>query len=103
MACLAGPLCEEPLMGVCFIVEDLSIVENSSGDHENSQLYGPLSGQIMSAVKDGCRRAFQSQPQRLMAAMYKCALQVSGEVVGKSCMDGGDVIEFCEPCNLLIE
>lgn len=38
----------------------------------------------MSAVKEGCRRAFQSQPQRLMAAMYKCSLQVSGEVVGKS-------------------
>ena len=87
LAALAGPLCEEPLMGVCFVVEDLSVVDSPNfGEGESNpqqQPYGPLSGQIMSAVKEGCRRAFQSQPQRLMAAMYSCAIQVSGEVVGK--------------------
>ena len=41
MACLAGPLCEEPLMGICFIVEELAIVENNPGEVEN-QSYGPL-------------------------------------------------------------
>ena len=37
----------------------------------------------MSAVKDGCRKAFQAQPQRLMAAMYSCSILVSAEVLGK--------------------
>lgn len=86
LATLAGPLCEEPLMGVCFIVEELSINDPAGeNDMNQSQLqsYGPLSGQIMSAVKEGCRKAFQSQAQRLMAAMYNCTIQVSGEVVGK--------------------
>lgn len=45
--------------------------------------FGPLSGQIMSAVKDGCRKAFQAQSQRLMAAMYSCSILVSAEVLGK--------------------
>lgn len=41
-------------------------------------------GQIMSAVKDGCRKAFQAQPQRLMAAMYSCDIVVDQKVLGKS-------------------
>lgn len=38
----------------------------------------------MSAVKDGCRKAFQAQPQRLMAAMYSCDIVVDQKVLGKS-------------------
>lgn len=37
----------------------------------------------MSAVKDGCRRSFQAQPQRLMAAMYSCNILANAEVLGK--------------------
>jgi len=50
----------------------------------SSQPYGPFSGQMMSAVKEGCRKAFQAQPQRLMAAMYSCSIQVNAEVLGES-------------------
>lgn len=32
LATLAGPLCEEPLMGVCFIVEDWTFKETSDED-----------------------------------------------------------------------
>jgi hypothetical protein len=42
----------------------------------SSGTFGPLSGQIVSTVKDACRRAFQSRPQRLAAAMYTCDIQV---------------------------
>lgn len=42
-----------------------------------------MSGQIMSAVKDGCRKAFQAQPQRLMAAMYTCSIQANAEILGE--------------------
>ena len=49
----------------------------------DSGAYGPLSGQIVSAVKEGCRRAFQARPQRLVAAMYSCDIQVRAEVLGR--------------------
>lgn len=77
IASLAGPLCEEPMMGVAFLVKEWSLEATSSGT------YGPLSGQIMSAVKDACRKSFQAQPQRLMAAMYTCNIQANAEVLGK--------------------
>lgn len=87
LATLAGPLCEEPLMGVCFIIEDLTIAEGVNSeepdDSETAQVLAGASGQVISMVKDGCRRAFQLHPQRLMAAMYQCSIQVSGDVVGK--------------------
>lgn len=37
----------------------------------------------MSAVKEGCRKAFQVQPQRIMAAMYSCHVNVKAQVLGK--------------------
>ncbi|XP_047505794.1 elongation factor-like GTPase 1 [Pieris napi] len=80
MATLAGPLCEEPMMGVAFCVEEWTL-DKSENDETHS--FGPLSGQIMSAVKEGCRRAFQLQPQRLMAAMYSCDIVVDQKVLGK--------------------
>nr|XP_054756574.1 elongation factor-like GTPase 1 [Lytechinus pictus] len=46
-------------------------------------VYGPLSGQVISTIKEGCRIAFQTQPQRLMAAMYKCDIQATAEVLGR--------------------
>ncbi|XP_071449909.1 elongation factor-like GTPase 1 [Hetaerina americana] len=87
LATLAGPLCEEPMMGVCFVVEDwavLELTEDETGESgATSMPYGPFSGQIMSGVKEACRKAFQAQPQRLMAAMYSCTIQVNAEVLGK--------------------
>ena len=161
LATLAGPLCEEPLMGVCFVIENWNSVEqdllsntttgitgmtgmtgladaseerssyeddkdvvknmnesepvghedntneekdenvkNSSIDailtqtesldgnvrNPSSQKidrFGPFSGQLMSAVKEGCRRAFLLQPVRLMAAMYTCDIQATAEVLGR--------------------
>lgn len=156
IASLAGPLCEEPLHGVCFIVEDwwftglkakaiantnsntnssksesndvkngtndnidslanncdsdslskdvksLHISQNCSKSSKSSDssdpekisplnfdksyhqigVYGPLSGQLISTMKEGCRRAFQAQPQRLCVAMYKCEVQATVEVLG---------------------
>ncbi len=82
LATLAGPLCEEPLMGVAFCVEDFSLSDDGA-EASSEDMYGPLSGQVVSAVKEGCRRAFQAHPQRLMAAMYTCDVQVKAEVLGK--------------------
>ncbi|XP_070387976.1 elongation factor-like GTPase 1 isoform X1 [Dermacentor albipictus] len=79
MATLMGPLCQEPMMGVAFVVDqwdlDLSV--------EDPGTYGPLSGQIISTVKEGCRRAFQVQPQRLLCAMYSCTIQATSDALRK--------------------
>ncbi len=82
LATLAGPLCEEPMMGVGFVVSRWSISEEVSQSGASSS-YGPLSGQLIYAMKEGCRKAFQMQPQRLMAAMYSCNILVNSEVLGR--------------------
>uniref|UniRef100_A0A672PBC9 Elongation factor-like 1 n=1 Tax=Sinocyclocheilus grahami TaxID=75366 RepID=A0A672PBC9_SINGR len=124
LAALSGPMCEEPLMGVCFSVEtwhmklsapplaqqdsvneDSQPAEPSNDDqsessdvHETSSnrsrsrveaaggsvdCYGPFSGQLIAAMKDACRFAFQAKPQRLMAAMYTCEIMATAEVLGR--------------------
>lgn len=164
LAAFSGPLCEEPMSGVCFIIDDFGFTTDSkvsepSGNLESisecsydsdkksrvtagfmsdstilthevnesssselkkrsdsteshqeniehicepstlvassdssmqltddqlkHKIHGPISGQLMSAVKDGCRKAFQLQPQRLMAAMYSCVIQATAEVLGR--------------------
>ncbi|XP_039758305.1 elongation factor-like GTPase 1 isoform X1 [Pararge aegeria] len=80
LASLSGPLCDEPMMGVAFCVEEWTL---DKGEEDTTYTYGPLSGQIMSAVKEGCRKAFEAQPQRLMAAMYSCDIVVDQKVLGK--------------------
>ena len=45
LASLSGPICEEPMMGVGFILEEWSLQE------EGDSGWGPLSGQIVSTVK----------------------------------------------------
>ena len=56
---------------------------NTDNKKATSDIYGPLSGQLISAMKEGCRRAFMSQPMRLMAAMYSCEIQATSDVLGK--------------------
>lgn len=154
LATSSGPLCEEPLMGVCFVIENIfldygeseanyrsmsetdtstelngsskkdilsrimsdSCDSDGNSDPQDSEnktkevkflcnseqcsgsssmsmtvgrlssrkvISGALSGQIISAVKDGCRQAFSLQPMRLMAAMYTCTIQTPADVLGK--------------------
>ncbi|XP_058453172.1 elongation factor-like GTPase 1 [Malaya genurostris] len=85
LASLAGPLCDEPMQGVCFVLLEWTICSASDGDGEQGSVvsHGPLSGQIMSSVKEGCKKAFQNQPQRLIHPMYSCNITVSGDVLGK--------------------
>lgn len=128
LAALAGPLCEEPLRGVCFILRGWSymgevgrgpgegergsgavsgagsdckrsgsspkecIVESPVGSPistdrhpavQNADTYGPFSGQLISAMKEGCRRVFLTQPARLMTAMYTCDILATAEVLGR--------------------
>lgn len=105
LATQSGPLCEEPMMGVCFVILDWSITvpdklnqvrdspsseppaTDGSNQADNTTLsrdsYGPMSGQIISTVKDCCRKAFQAQPQRLMSPMFSCDIRVSSDALGR--------------------
>ncbi|XP_020715018.1 elongation factor-like GTPase 1 isoform X3 [Ceratitis capitata] len=76
----AGPLCEEPMQGVAFVVLEWSV---ALGEDLNSKSYGPFSGQVLTASKESCRMAFQAQPQRLVSPMYSCNIVVNAEVLGK--------------------
>lgn len=46
LASLAGPLCDEPMMGVAFCVEEWQLVIEDSGD-DVSHTFGPLSGKVL--------------------------------------------------------
>ena len=104
LATLAGPLCEEPMRGVCFTISSWTRETNgraatsvheqerhkeeaedlpSGGVSQTASVYGPLSGQLISAIKEGCRKAFLAQPSRLMAAMYSCDVQATADVLGR--------------------
>uniref|UniRef100_A0A3Q1FDF7 Elongation factor-like 1 n=1 Tax=Acanthochromis polyacanthus TaxID=80966 RepID=A0A3Q1FDF7_9TELE len=128
LATLSGPMCEEPLMGVCFCVERWDVQSLAPAQHQESfdedsishkaladneversseisaqtedmeaglsqagrrpepasaDCYGPVSGQLIAAMKEACRHAFQTQPQRLMAAMYTCEIMATAEVLGR--------------------
>ncbi|TNN75609.1 Elongation factor-like GTPase 1 [Liparis tanakae] len=126
LATLAGPMCEEPLMGVCFSVEKWDIQSSAPSQHQDSleedsvsqgtsedskvegssepleegatarpiqarrrpeaasvDCYGPVSGQLIAAMKEACRHAFQAQPQRLMVAMYTCEIMATADVLGR--------------------
>lgn len=99
LATLAGPLCEEAMHGVCFTLkgwqhhtaatpEQVGPPDQpASSDMDNTAAtrssYGPFSGQLISAMKEGCRRSFLVRPARLMAAMYSCNILATADVLGK--------------------
>lgn len=80
MTVVAGPLVEEPMHGVCFVVEEWTIDRTANGAAADST---NQSFAVMSAMKECCRQAFQAQPQRLVMPMYSCSILVSADVLGE--------------------
>ncbi|CDW57738.1 elongation factor Tu GTP binding [Trichuris trichiura] len=81
LRCRAGPMCDEPIRGVAFFVEDWNDLNPEATSHGES--CDAHIGQIINSVKDGLRLAFEAQPQRLVMPMYTCTIQATGEVLGK--------------------
>ncbi|KDN46624.1 putative translation elongation factor 2-putative [Tilletiaria anomala UBC 951] len=83
MAMLQGPMCAEPVQGMAYFVEELSV------DREEAQKEGArvrlsqITGSLMSSVRESCRQALLDWSPRLMMAMYTCDIQASTEVLGK--------------------
>ncbi|XP_076748657.1 elongation factor-like GTPase 1 [Xylocopa sonorina] len=83
LATLAGPLCEEPMMGVCFVVKKWEIYQVSQSESSGQNQGHVAGGQLMSAYKEACRRAFNSRHPRLVTPMYSCSVLVNSDVLGK--------------------
>lgn len=79
LSTLAGPLCAEPVQGVCYIVENVEVHEIEDA---RSKL-GLIQGQVISAMKEACKQGFLDWSPRLFLAMYTCDIQASAEVLGR--------------------
>ncbi|XP_044496248.1 elongation factor-like GTPase 1 [Mangifera indica] len=86
LATAAGPLCDEPMWGLAFVVEAyISPLAGQVDEPESlqqSEQYGIFSGQVMTAVKDACRAAVLQKKPRLVEAMYFCELNTPTEYLG---------------------
>ncbi|WOK97100.1 hypothetical protein Cni_G05808 [Canna indica] len=80
-ATAAGPLCDEPMWGLAFLVEPYIFQDDSDASNQSDQ-YGALSGQVMTAVKEACRTAMLQNKPRLVEAMYFCELNTPTEYLG---------------------
>lgn len=80
LAANAGPLCEERLSGVMFVLESLE-VSSVPVEELNS---GRLAGQSIAAMKDACRGAILTCPTRLLEPVYKCELQTTQDMMGRA-------------------
>ena len=77
-----GPICNEQISNVIFQLESLDYYTDDQ--KENLLLAEALTsvneqafyGQLITNVKKTCHRAFQSQPQRLMAACYSVRIHI---------------------------
>jgi ribosome assembly protein 1 len=81
LATLFGPLCEEPLHGVCLTLLEWTTPIDSSQSIEREESTGPVSGQLIHVTKEACRQAVLAQPTRLMLAMYSCIIQAATSVL----------------------
>jgi ribosome assembly protein 1 len=79
LATAHGPLCSEPLRGVCFIIEEVKI----SGIGSLSDPYGPFHGQVISTTRDACRLAMMKNSPRLIEGVYICSIQAPQDQIGK--------------------
>ncbi len=79
MATLSGPLCEEEMQGTCFLIQSIAI-ESKNDDQDDT--YGPFIGQVISTVKDVCKRALLNAEPRLMEGAYLCNMLATPENYG---------------------
>ncbi|XVF14919.1 hypothetical protein REPUB_Repub09cG0102500 [Reevesia pubescens] len=86
LAIASGPLCDEPMWGLAFVVEAYispsTVQVGELKPNLQSEQYGLFTGQVMTAVKDACRAAVLQRKPRLVEAMYFCELNTPTEYLG---------------------
>lgn len=87
MAAAAGPLCEEPVRGVAFILHSISTSDDAGASGPSPSMaepYGPMSGQVMVAAKEACRYSlFRRGFARICEAMLRLEVNCEQEMLGK--------------------
>lgn len=76
LASLAGPLCDEPLTGVAFFVEEVELDEAAARRSAASEEGAAVRGQLISAVRDGFRRLASVLSPRLVEPVFACDMHV---------------------------
>ncbi|KAF9585233.1 Cytoplasmic GTPase/eEF2-like protein (ribosomal biogenesis) [Lunasporangiospora selenospora] len=81
----AGPLCGEPMQGMAFFVQEITLQDavTTSLTGEGRSMMAVSSGQVITTMRDACRSGFLEWSPRLMLAMYSCDIQATAEVLGK--------------------
>ncbi|KAK6926486.1 Translation elongation factor EFTu-like, domain 2 [Dillenia turbinata] len=87
LATAAGPLCDEPMWGLAFVVETYispltGQLEESGTSSPPPEQYAIFTGQVITAVKDACRAAVLQKKPRIVEAMYFCELNTPTEYLG---------------------
>lgn len=72
-ACESGPMAQEPLSGVAFVLTDLFVDASS----------GISGGMVLPCMRDACRAAMELHPRRLVEPVYECTVYSSGMTQGK--------------------
>jgi len=84
----AGPICDEPMMGVAFVVEPYIFVNDDDvATHSDDNIF---TGQVITAVKEACREAVLQNKPRLVEPMYFCELTTPTEQLGAAFAVLGD-------------
>lgn len=85
----AGPLCEEPIRGVAFVLHGCRVVSEEEAAESHivtplGELCHPMSGQVMIAMKECCRLCFFRRGYaRICEAMLSLEVQCEELVLGK--------------------
>ncbi|KAG8369337.1 hypothetical protein BUALT_Bualt14G0000900 [Buddleja alternifolia] len=83
LATSAGPLCDEPMWGLAFLIEAfVSPVNDENGSTQQPEQYGIFTGQVMTAVKEACRAAVLQRKPRLVEGLYFVELNTPTEHLG---------------------
>ncbi|TFK91934.1 translation elongation factor 2 [Polyporus arcularius HHB13444] len=83
LATFQGPLCAEPVEGLAYFVESVTLDREGIEHEQASNRMAHLTGSFISAVRDACRNGLLDWSPRLMLAMYTCDIQASTDVLGK--------------------
>jgi len=83
IATVSGPLCEEPMLGAAFLVENIDLVVKREDEERKDDGYGPFSGQVIATVKDLCKRAFLNAEPRIVEGMYLVSMHAMPDSYGK--------------------
>ncbi|XP_006870981.1 PREDICTED: elongation factor Tu GTP-binding domain-containing protein 1 isoform X1 [Chrysochloris asiatica] len=96
LATLSGPMCEEPLMGVCFVLEkwDLSKFDDQGGSDKQNQEQSILGKEVQKAgekhssgaesqeLQDGCPERFEKHTaQKGETSLSDCYGPLSGQLI----------------------